>query len=101
MMTRSTKTFIIVAALFDALRLKTISFIGKGLTFQNQTSQFKIKITLGVIKKNIRWTQNRNTYIYGHKKILTKTAIFMVTKHKKTYLAVMQVCLIIPFISEI
>ena len=83
MMTRSTKTFIIVAALFDALRLKMISVIGKGLTFQNQTSQFKITITLDVIKKNIRWTQNVNTYIYSHKKILKQTAIFMVTKHKK------------------
>ena len=77
-MTRSTKTFIIVAALFDALRMKMINFIGKDLTYQNQTSQFKITINLGVIKKNICWTQNLNTYIYSHKKILTKTAIFMV-----------------------
>ena len=45
-----------------------ISFFEKRpISFQNQTSQFKIKTTQNVIKKNTCWTQNLNTYIYIYK----------------------------------
>ena len=59
-------------------------------SFQNQTSQFKLKITQDVIKKEICWygrltiTQNLSTYIYNSEAVAQKYSV------KKMFLEISQ-----------
>ena len=100
--------------LFDLIKsISNCTYLLHGFNFQradkllrNHISQSKVMVARSVIKRNICWYEKLCNYrkpwylLLQLQDISAETAIFMATKHEKTYMAFIQIRMIISFTSN-